>query len=389
MTDLEQILALWRELSAAGTDYVLATVVSVEGSGYRKPGARMLISADGRRAGTISGGCLEGDVARKAFWHTQGGQVVRRYSTRAEDGEVPYGMGCGGVVVLLLERAATASRLLERLAESFESRQALAVATVLQGRWVGRRVFFPEASETKDTDSADLGPAANFAELARLAEFAMNEKQSFAQHLSLDKGEFLPVRVDWHAARPGLHIFGAGDDAVPLVKLARQLGWFVSVADGRSHLATRNRFPEAHETHVLADGAHFPSGLRPTDAAVLMTHSMDQDQRLLGMLLDTNLAYLGLLGPARRTHEMLLNLAENMGLPETSAENHAHEWLKRIHAPMGLDLGASTPATIALEILAEIQLVLHSASGRPLREIRREVRRPIQESPFLSAGTRS
>ena len=102
MTDLDQILPLWQELRRTGTEYVLATVVAVEGSGYRKPGARMLIAADGRRAGTISGGCLEGEVARKAFWRTENGPVVRRYSTVAEDGEVPYGMGCGGIVHLLL-----------------------------------------------------------------------------------------------------------------------------------------------------------------------------------------------------------------------------------------------------------------------------------------------
>ena len=86
MTDLDQILPLWRELRESGTEYVLATVVMVEGSGYRKPGARMLIAADGRRAGTISGGCLEGEVARKAFWHTKNGPIVRRYSTSPEDG---------------------------------------------------------------------------------------------------------------------------------------------------------------------------------------------------------------------------------------------------------------------------------------------------------------
>src|SRR5580698_5166391 len=122
MTDLDQILPLWHELRETGSDYVLATVVEVEGSGYRKPGARMLIAADGRRAGTISGGCLEGEVARKAFWHTKNGSVVRRYSTSAEDGEVPFGMGCGGIVHLLLERNNTAGSVMKHLAASFAER---------------------------------------------------------------------------------------------------------------------------------------------------------------------------------------------------------------------------------------------------------------------------
>src|ERR1700722_14251352 len=108
MTDLEQILPLWQDLRGTATEYVLAKVGGGGGSGYRKPGARMLIAADGRRAGTISGGCLEGEVARKAFWHTENGPAMRRYSTSPDDGDVPFGMGCGGVVHLLLERSATA-----------------------------------------------------------------------------------------------------------------------------------------------------------------------------------------------------------------------------------------------------------------------------------------
>src|SRR5580658_6871990 len=131
MTDLDQILPLWQELREAGTEYVLATVVAVDGSGYRKPGARMVIAADGRRAGTISGGCLEGEVARKAFWRTENGPVVQRYSTNTEDGEVPFGMGCGGVVHLLLERSHTANPVMERLAARFAERAPLAIASVL------------------------------------------------------------------------------------------------------------------------------------------------------------------------------------------------------------------------------------------------------------------
>src|SRR5579859_3403681 len=147
MTDLDQILPLWRELRDAGTEYVLATVIAVDGSGYRKPGARMLIAADGRRAGTVSGGCLEGEVARKALWHTENGPVLRRYSTSAEDGEVPYGMGCGGIVHLLLERSATAADLLARLDASFEQRLPLAIATVLEGAAIGSRAFFPATND--------------------------------------------------------------------------------------------------------------------------------------------------------------------------------------------------------------------------------------------------
>src|SRR5579863_9306637 len=112
MTDLERILALWREVESAGTDYVLATVVAVQGPSYRKPGALMLLTADGQRAGTVSGGCLEAEVASRAWWLTANGPTIQRYSTADEDGERPYGSGCGGVIFLLLERRTTAGPLL-------------------------------------------------------------------------------------------------------------------------------------------------------------------------------------------------------------------------------------------------------------------------------------
>ena len=126
MTDLEQILLLWRELEAAGTQYVLATVIAFEGPSYRKPGACMLLAQDGRRAGSVSGGCLESEVARRAFWLTEHGPNVQRYTTAEEDGDRPYGSGCGGVVWLLLERRPTASPLLSALAQSFDRRAPLA-----------------------------------------------------------------------------------------------------------------------------------------------------------------------------------------------------------------------------------------------------------------------
>src|ERR1700751_4156875 len=122
MSELEKILPLWRELEAAGVDYVLATVVAVEGSSYRKPGARMLLTQDGRRAGTISGGCLEAEVARRAWWLTSSGAAVERYSTQEDDGERPYGSGCGGVDYLLRERLQTAGFRLAALEEEINAR---------------------------------------------------------------------------------------------------------------------------------------------------------------------------------------------------------------------------------------------------------------------------
>lgn len=372
MTDLEHILPLWHELELAGSDYVLATVVETEGSSYRRPGARMLLAHDGRRAGTVSGGCLEAEVARRAWWLTGSGPVMERYSTSDDDGDMPYGSGCGGVVYLLLERKLTAGPHLRTLEESFKQRLPIVIATVIEGAKTGTRAYAsllnasPESTGGVNSDET--------VELQRLAEIALDGGSSYEQTTTID-GEPARVWVDYRTARPGLWIFGAGDDAKPLLALARELGWFVAVLDGRSHLATRDRFKSADEVRVLPvfdlpANASQQLTLRPTDAAVVMTHSFAQDSRILASLLshDFPLAYLGVLGPQRRTRELLGEVARLLNLP--NSDDRVERWLAQLHAPTGLDLGADTPASIALSILAEIQKALTAATGQPLRQVR-------------------
>jgi xanthine/CO dehydrogenase XdhC/CoxF family maturation factor len=378
MTDLGQILVLWRELETAGVDYVLATVVGVEGSSYRKPGARMLLAQDGRRAGTVSGGCLEAEVARRAWWLTASGPVVERYSTADDDGERPFGSGCGGVVHLLLERRSTAAPLMAALENAFETRTDLAVSTVLEGPQTGQRAI----TSHSDGDSAAalrFHPTNEFSSsiaiaLTGLAHLALDGHTSFERTFTLG-GVSTRALVDYRAARSGLWIFGAGDDAKPLVQLAQTLGWFVAIADGRSHLATGGRFPTADDVRVvpifdLPEAAAQHLGLRPRDAAVIMTHSFDQDSRILASMLSLDVppAYLGVLGPQRRTRELLAEAARLLQIPVTN--ERIERWLAQLHAPTGLDLGAEAPATIALSIVAEIQKSLQEATGLPLREVR-------------------
>jgi xanthine/CO dehydrogenase XdhC/CoxF family maturation factor len=375
MTDLEHILPLWRELESAKADYVLATVVAVEGSSYRKPGARMLLAQDGRRAGTVSGGCLEAEVARRAWWLTANGSVVERYSTEDDDGERPYGSGCGGVVFLLMERRETARPHLIALEKAFNARAPVAIATVLEGSQIGRREFAGLPDDAgRCASAADAVHSACEFELQELAETALGRRMSIDARVEVD-GAPTHVWVDYRAARPGLWIFSAGDDAKPLLQLARELGWFVAIADGRSHLATRERFPAADLVRVLPiselpDAA--PAHFRPlhTDAAVVMTHSFEQDSRVLASLLalDFPLAYLGVLGPQRRTRELLGEAARLLHLQPTT--DRIDQWLAQLHAPTGLDLGSETPAAVALSILAEIQQDLSAATGLPLRQVR-------------------
>ncbi|MDE3063616.1 MAG: XdhC family protein [Acidobacteriota bacterium] len=369
MTDLERVLPLWRELEAAGADYVLATIVAVEGPSYRKPGARMLIAQDGRRAGTVSGGCLEAEVAKRAWWLTAAGPVVERYSTVADDGDLPYGSGCGGVVYILLERSATALAHMQSLEAGFGMRIPLAVATVLSGPHAGQRAFAGLPGTQAATHDEDL----DF-ELCTRAQRALEFRTSFDETIHID-GVATRIWADYRPARPGLWIFGAGDDAKPVLRMAREMGWFVALCDGRSHLTTRERFPEADELRVLPIDqlpAAAPSQFHPlaTDAAILMSHSYEQDLRVLASLLalDFRLAYIGVLGPQRRTRDLLADAARLVGRPDTP--DAIERMLAQLHAPTGLDVGAETPAAVALSILSEVQQILTAASARPLHQVR-------------------
>lgn len=382
MTDLEQILPMWRNLEAAGADYVLATVVAVEGPSYRRPGACMLIASDGRRAGTVSGGCLEAEIANRAWWYTPHGPSVRRYSTAEVDGERPYGSGCGGVVFVLLERRATADPLLRALQLAFERRVPFSIATALDGPQIGLRSFAGlELHPQESADPPSEPSHAVEASLQNLAEQALANRSSTETAISI-QGAVTRVWTNFRPARPGLWIVGAGDDALPLVNLAKEMGWYVAVADGRSHLATRARFPRADEVHVLpvpmlpaSESAERPpalANLRATDAAVVMTHSFDQDAHALASLLalEFPLAYIGVLGPQRRTREVLAEAARRKNLPGISTSERVERWLDQLNAPTGLDLGAEAPETIALSVAAEIQMSFSKSTARPLREVR-------------------
>lgn len=378
MGDIEQILSLWRELDSAGSDYVLATIVEVQGSNYRRPGARMLLAADGRRAGTVSGGCLEAEVARRAWWLTENGPSVGRYSTLEDDGDMPYGSGCGGVVFILLERRATANALLQALEAAFQARHPLAAATVVEGPQIARRAI--ASAEVHLRESTEHSPVApqdtSQLDLQRLAESAFAHRQSVEDRIMIDD---ITTRVstEYRPPRPGLWIFGAGDDAKPLVHFARELGWFVAIADGRAHLATESRFPAAHQVTTLRipellRAVPADLDIRPTDAAVLMTHSFEQDAHILAMFLalphEQRPAYIGVLGPQHRTRELLAEVARLLDL--TPSATLIDRWLGEIHAPMGLDVGAEAPASVALSILAEVHKTLHAATALPLSIVR-------------------
>lgn len=335
MRERNQILELWRKLAEEGESAVLATVVRTEGSSYRVPGARMLLSQSGERVGSISGGCLEADIVRKAWWLTAQGPVLRKYDTTPE-GEIStggYGLGCNGVVYVLLERVIPdAPSVLPVLNAVRQERRPVNVMHVLSpAELVGQRLI-------TDADGVVTHNIRNPELLARLLT-QMPGPEVFIETLAP------PTR---------LLIFGAGDDATPLAELGNYLGWQVAVLDGRAHYARAEKFPFA-EVIVRSAGSAAPA-IDEWTVAVVMTHSYSQDLDGLRSLIAQPLRYLGVLGPRKRTEQLLADLS-------ISAEDAP----EKLHMPMGLDLGGDGPEQVALAVVAEIQSVLSGRTGAALR----------------------
>jgi xanthine dehydrogenase accessory factor len=344
MSELRQILELWRSARDHRDEICLATIVEIEGSSYRKPGTRMLLSMGGGRAGTISGGCLEKEVQKRAWWLTRSGPTVQNYSTYStfvdEDSAIPYGMGCGGTVSVLLERGDPAHRILAALEQCAERHAAMAIVSVIDTNPVGCQLILSENGDVLFESAAPEGSLV-------LARHALNERRSLCTQ------GLRSFFVDYVAPPTALLVFGAGDDAQPLVEFAYLLGWQVTVADGRSHLATKGRFPLADQ--VVSSRSWNDLRLTEHSAAVILSHSYEQDRTALQALLPRELAYLGILGPRRRTERLLTEVAPEIG-------RTVDECFTRLHSPVGLTIGAKNPASIALAIAAEIHDVIEKCS---------------------------
>jgi xanthine dehydrogenase accessory factor len=324
MRERRKIIELWQR----GDSAVLVTLVRVEGSSYRRVGARVLIAANGDSAGTISGGCLEAEVVRKAKWMVRAGAVVERYSTLFDDtAEIPYGLGCGGTVDLLVEPAGTAE---------FDAAMQ-AMAATLKGE---RRLIVTRLPE-------------NGAALTRVVS---DESGTilFASDAT-DKGESFE---EWLEPPQRLIVLGAGDDAQPMVQMAALLGWSVLVADGRAQMARAERFPEAER--VLCAESITELAICECDAVVLMSHSYEQDRAWLTEALPAHPKYLGLLGARHRSALLVSEAAARLGW---SVERVC----EGLFAPVGMDLGGDGAEAIALATVAEIQACCEGKLGTSRR----------------------
>ncbi|MHC6225728.1 XdhC family protein [Pseudomonas sp. X10] len=365
MSEICRLLAALETLARDAEEGVMATVVKVQGSAYRRPGARMLIARHGGTVGTVSGGCLEGELARRAWWLTESGQpVVRTYRTGIKDGDadeeeaLAFGLGCNGTVQILLERVRTGEPYLpaQLLQHVRSTRSAAVLATVIDGQLDGFGLGQRAGLDPRGVDLPPGLPVALAEQLDSDLHTILAQRRSASQHYQL-RGQACEVLFEYLAPPRRLVLFGAGHDAQPLARMAAQQGWLVSVIDARRHFARPERFPEADQ--VLHLDLAQPSSLEALldgAAVVVMSHSLSQDRHWLAQALRHRSAYIGQLGPRDRTERLLAEIAAPA------------DALQRLHYPMGLDIGAEAPEAVALSVLAEITGYFNGRDGRPLKQ---------------------
>ena len=338
---VEQFRA-WR---TEGIPLALGTVIETAGSTYSKAGRQILLAADGRHAGLVSGGCLEGDLAEHArrVIATGATDIVTYDMREAADDIWGIGLGCNGMMRILLQRLDAGNNwqpFCDLAATMQKNVPGIAALVVRSG-----------------SDALPVGHC-------RLVDTGDNADDVIPDWLQLPAS--LPGTADaqgvdatvlcWRIVPwPRLLVLGAGPDALPLVNLARTLGWETTLADHRPHYLQSGAFGGT-DRRVLVEPAELGSQLQLADysAVVVMSHHLDTDRTYLGALADYDHAYIGVLGPAARRARLL----DELGLGES-------KFADRLRGPVGIDIGADSPETIALSIVTEIQTVVGHTAGAP------------------------
>lgn len=363
MKEIDSIVNAYRNCKSSNQKVALATVVKVDGSAYRRPGARMLVTESGELVGAISGGCLEGDALRKAqtVIFQQKSMVVTYDTTDEDDQKFGIGLGCNGIIQILIEPVDfddphNPIALLEMTSNkrsvswivtmvSLENQRAEQIGTF--GIFSGKE--FVGKSEKVSEKLLDIISE----KITYYSENQIFNNQNFTE--SGDLFTFIePVKP---AIR--LLLFGAGNDTIPVAKMADLMGWKVILLDGRKNHASKQRFPTVQEIlvgppDIVLQGV----GFDPFTVALLMTHNFDYESVILEKLQTENLPYIGILGPRKKTQKLIERLEEK-GV-QVLTEN--------LFAPLGLDIGAEGSEEIALSVMSEIRAVLNRKNPIHLRE---------------------
>ena len=361
MSELQDVLSAIERGRADGERMALATVVGVKGSTYRREGARLLVPARGKPVGTISGGCLEGEVREAAAVVMQDGQPqLLHFDLTADDEAVwGWGLGCNGVVDVFVEPAEAAFETAGAIRRAVEEQRDLVAVTVVaapDGSPVrpGNRMLVHGSGKTEGSvGTADADEVAT-----REALRALGEERSGTVTLPGDVEAFVevispPIR---------LLVCGAGHDAVPLVRFAAGLGWQPEVVDDREQFLKATRFPEASrfvKTEPI-DAARATS-VDDRSYVVVMSHNFLRDKDYLRSFLGSPAPYIGMLGPAARLERVLATLrSEGFEAPPDD--------LAVVHGPAGLDLGAEGPEEVAWAIIGEVLALRNGRAGGFLKD---------------------
>lgn len=341
--NVRQLLQAFERWRVHGGDLVLATVYDTVGSTYSKAGAQMLIDAEGNFQGMLSGGCLEGDLAERAanVLATGNAQAVT-YDLRSNDEELwGLGVGCEGLMRIFLQPLSAGDAY-----EPFTS-----MAGIYAGDEAGVAVTVIESEDPS------LPPGASLVSLNEAVRYC-SEKDAAAVGMLQEAGcgaltfsECRPIAaadatvlLSRIAPPPRVLVLGGGLDAQPVVAMISELGWRVCVQDHRPAYLEKGDFGTAEEvSNFAADVVGVELDLARFDAAIVMSHHLQTDRSYLNLLAETEMKYIGLLGPVDRRKRLLADLG-----------NQAYKLDGRLHGPAGIDIGGRGPAAIALSIVAEM-----------------------------------
>jgi xanthine dehydrogenase accessory factor len=354
---IEELEAWWR----AGETVGIGTVVGTWKSAPRQPGAAMLVGPDGTAVGSVSGGCVEGAVYELAdAVRESAAPVLQRYGV-SDDDAFAVGLACGGIIDVFVESVSRESfPELGEVAQDIREGRPVAVATLVAGSGpdrLGRRLVV-----RPDTVSGSLGSGRLDDAVRDDAQGMLLQGRTGTLHYGPDgerRGDDISVFVSSYAPRPRMIVFGAIDFAAALARVGSFLGFRVTVCDARPTFATAKRFPDADE--VVVEWPHrylAGTAVDPRTVVCVLTHDPKFDVPLLEIALRMPLAYVGAMG-SRRTNDDRVKQLRELGLTE--------EELARLHAPIGLDLGARTPEETAVSIAAEIISARWGGSGTQLR----------------------
>ena len=360
MREDDKLLEAIGAAKATGKDAVIATVVRVVGSAYRREGTKMLVDSAGEQVCMISGGCLEaeiGEIAREVMANREPQTHLFDLSEEVLWG---LGLGCGGKVEVYLEpiRETPAFTAWQG---AVKAQSGGVLATVLESSVNNvpktARIFVSEHETVDDLNDAHLSQQVQEVARQKLTSLA---QRSELRRFGLEKGE-VEIFIDVTLPPPELSIFGAGHDAIPLAAQAHALGFNVTVVDARPAFTTLERFPNAKL--VVSHPSRFAERVQitPRSFVVVMNHHLERDKGSLGFALASDAPYIGVLGPRSRFEEMIEALSDE-GVELADGQQ------TRIHNPVGLDIGAETPAEIAQSIMSEILAVRNGYGGGFLKE---------------------